>query len=91
MKDGANFSKLTHCDSECRMEKIEADNRRQEQEIFSLKIVADKDKKVVNQLNDRVAQLEALVISENSKKIYKEDLIPTRSKRPARLLPAQFL
>ena len=85
-----HFSKLHYCNSESRIEKIEAHNQRQEQDIFSLKTVVDEDKKMINLLNDRVSQLEALVVSENSKNRDKDDST-TRSKRPARLLPAHIL
>ena len=85
-----HFSKLNYCSSECRIEKIETHNQRQEQEIVDLKTVVDEDKKMINLLNDRVSQLEALVVSENSKNRDKDDST-TRSKRPARLLPAHIL
>ncbi len=85
-----HFTKLNHCNSECRIKKIEDHNQRQEQEIFSLKNIVDEDKKMINLLNDRVSQLEALVVSDNSKNRDKEDST-TRLKRPARLLPAHIL
>ena len=75
-----NFSKLNYCNSECRIEKIEAHNQRQEQDIFSLKSVIDEDKQVIKLLNDRVSQLEGLVVK-ISKKSGKEDDPTHRSKR----------
>ena len=84
-----NFSKLNYCNSECRIEKIEAHNQKQEQDIFSLKSVVDEDKRIIKLLNDRVSQLEGLVVK-IFKKSGKEDDPTHRSKRPASLLPAQF-
>ncbi len=80
-----HFSKLNFCNSECRIEKLEAHNQRQEHEIFTLKTVVDSDKQMIKLLNNRVSQLEALVVKSDQK-----DDPKTRSKRPASLLPAQF-
>jgi len=61
-----------------RMKQIEDRSRRQEQEITQLTTNAAKDRKVINQLNDRVAQLEESSIVAGSL---------VRSKRLYRLLP----
>lgn len=62
-----------------RFKQIEDKSRYQEQEIAQLKMNAVKDRKVIHQLEGRVAQLEATSASASS--------ILVRSKRPHRLLP----
>jgi len=61
-----------------RMKQIEGRSRRQEQEITQLTTNAAKDRKVINQLNERLAQLEEASTVAGSL---------VRSKRLYRLLP----
>ncbi len=66
-----------------RLKLMEGKSRHQEQEIAYLKENAVRDKKVIRQLERRVAQLEATSASTSSSLV--------RSKRPYRLLPTNFI
>jgi len=82
--DGSNFNnELANIDENEenlneRMKKMEDRSRLQEQEIAQLTTNAVKDRKVINRLNDRVAQLEEASTITSSL---------VRSKRLYRLLP----
>ena len=82
--DGSNFNnELANIDENEvnlneRMKKMEDRSRLQEQEIAQLSTNAVKDREVINQLNDRVAELEGASTFASSL---------ARSKRLYRLLP----
>lgn len=59
------------------MKQMEVRSQRQENEINVLKTNAADDRKIINQLENRVAQLETIITHPS-----------IRSKRPYRLLPA---
>lgn len=65
-----------------RISKIEADNQSQKIEITLLNSLSQEDRKVIKQLNVRVAQLEKLVVNNET-----DEKILGREKRPFRLLP----
>ncbi len=65
-----------------RMKETEVQSTRQGKEIIFLKTNADEDRKKINKLESRVAQLEAASTVTNSL---------VRSKRPYRLLPVAFV
>lgn len=68
-----------------RMSAIEAKNRYQEDEIALLKTLRAEDKIVINQLKNRVEQLEKTVANVDS-----NEKVLARPKRPFRLAPANF-
>ena len=59
-----SVSKVQHGNHESdlnyRMKEIEAQNRHHKEEIVSLKIAADRDRKFIDELSGRVARLEVL-------------------------------
>ncbi len=69
-----------------RMSKIEAQNRRHENEISLLKTKKVEDRKEIYQLRERVALLEDSTFTNESS--FEK---PKRSKRPVRLLPPHIL
>lgn len=75
--DGANVLSLNK-----RMKQIENQNRHQDLEIAKLKSTAVKHRKTINQLEGRVAQLEAASAISS---------FLVRPKRPYRLLPVPIL
>ena len=64
-----------------RISKIEAENQNLKREIALLKSLSKEDRKVINQLNGRVKQLEAFLVDDETGNT------PEREKRPFRLLP----
>jgi len=70
-----------------RLNKVEAQTRRHENEISLLKTEKIEDRKEIRQLRERVALLEDSTFSNASS----SEKILTRLKRPVRLLPSQVL
>jgi len=68
------------------MSEIEAKSRHQENEIGILKTLRVENQKVINQLRDRVDQLELTVKSASAT----NENILERQKRPFRLAPVNF-
>ena len=68
-----------------RMSEIEARSRHQENEIGILKTLRVEDKKMINQLRDRVEQLESTEANAGA-----NEKILERQKRPFRLAPINF-
>ena len=68
-----------------RMSEIEAKYRQQENEIGILKTLRVEDKKMINQLRDRVEQLESTAANAGA-----NEKILERQKRPFRLAPINF-
>ncbi len=68
-----------------RMSEIEIKSKKQEDEIGILKTLRAEDQKVINQLRNRVDQLDLTVNSASANKKILE-----RQKRPFRLAPAKF-
>lgn len=84
-------ARLLDCDqsnSSNRIIQVEARSHEQEKEISNLKNVVAEDRKVINQLKERVALLEA---SSDSEKAAASADFFRRPKRPARLLPVSIL
>ena len=69
-------------DLSIRLSAIEAKSKHQGDEISLLKALRVEDKKKINQLSDRVEQLEALVVGLNNSG---NEKILERQKRPFRL------
>ena len=67
-----------------RMSKIEALNCQHKNEISLLKTSAVEDRKEIHKLRDRVAQLEALAVTNNTESTI---TLLKRKERPVRLLP----
>ena len=68
-----------------RMSEIEIKSKKHEDEIGALKTLRAEDQKVINQLRNRVDQLELTANSAST-----NDQILERQKRPFRLAPAKF-
>jgi len=75
-------SKVDEFNFNIRLSAMETKSKHQEDEIAALKFLRMEDAKVVNQLRDRVAQLEASVVKTSENENFLK-----RQKRPFRLAP----
>ena len=79
--------KYDELDLNSRLSAIEAKSKHQEDEISLLKTLRVEDKKKVNQLRERVEQLEASVV----KTTENERILERHQKRPFRLAPVDII